>query len=293
MHTTVRNSFSNNFFAFFISPAFMINKCIFDDAHEADLVTIFFDEFRNVVGFHAALEYINTHFDHIRNQCSCVAVRMMNNIFYTMVFVITVNLFIRIQEVILKHGRTEECTVMAAPVIMMENHIRMKMITDTFCQFQFPFSQIFDHIMHFIFIIYVIIQSIYHFAEMMCLFKKTRSDEWSFEGFFSIYSIIHCFALIPCFLWKIKRRCFYIIFPVLNVFYYNFVWCMNRKSTWYIVRETVGNTPCIYNIQLTFLRCGTGKHKWMEKKFNSFVLVYITVRLSAWLHTFDHILFSC
>ena len=135
MHTAVSDGFANNFFTFFIGPSFVVNKCVFNYTHEADLITIFFDQFRYIISLHTSLEYVNTHLDHIRYQCSSVAVRMMYDIIYAVALVIAVDLFIGIQEEIFEHSRTEECAVMAAPVVMMEDHIRVKMVADAFCQF--------------------------------------------------------------------------------------------------------------------------------------------------------------
>ena len=93
---------------------------------------------------------------------------------------------------------------MAAPVIMMEKHIRMKIAADTFRKLQFPFCQIFNEIMHLIFIFYIISKSVHDLAEIMCLLEDSGSHKYCLKSLIRIHSVIHGFALIPLFLREIQ-----------------------------------------------------------------------------------------
>ena len=217
---------------------------------------------------------------------------MMNNVFHPMILVIFIDLLIRLQQEFIEHIRAHKCAVMAAPVVMMEKHIRMKVAADTFRKLQFPLCQIFNEIMHLIFIFYIIGKSVHDLAEIMCLLEDSGSHKYCLERLVCIYSVIHRLALIPLLLREIQRRSVYIVFPVLDILYHDLIGSMYRERSGSSLGKTLGYAPGILHIFLSFLKKGAGKHKGMEQKPDRFILIYKSVGISS-LDTFDHILFCC
>ena len=171
-----------------------------------------------------------------------------------MALVVAIDFFIWFYKEVFKHGNTDKGAGIAAPVIVMEKHIRMEIRTNAFCQFQFPFCKIFNQVMHLIFVLNIISERIHQFTEVVALFKKSWSYKSCFKGFVTVYCVIHGFALIPLLLGEIQGWRFYIISPVFNVFYHDFIRSMYRKCTGNSFRERVCNTPGILYIFHTFLK---------------------------------------
>ena len=151
-----------------------------------------------------------------------------------------------------EHLRSQECILLRAPVIMMEDRVRMQMRADSLRQLQLPLGQIFDQIMHLVRISDVIHQGLADLAEMMGLFEKPRRDKRSLVGLGPVYRIILRLEHIPLFLGKIQRRRVHVLFPVLNVFHHNLVRRMYRESSRGPCREGIGHTPCVHDILLSF-----------------------------------------
>ena len=95
-----------NFFIYqFRRPVGSVDGGTVNTAHKSYLTSVFFNQFRNVVGTHSSLPDINPHINHVWNQCCSVRITVVDNQFYSMRFIIAVNLFVRRQNKFLKHGR--------------------------------------------------------------------------------------------------------------------------------------------------------------------------------------------
>ena len=82
----------------------------------------------------------------------------------------------------------------------------------------------------------------------------------------------------------------YIILPVFNILYYNFIRGMYRKCSRYSLWKSVGYTPCIHHIFLSWLKKRARKHKWMKQKLYCLILIDKSVRITA-SYNFQHIFF--
>ena len=219
---------------------------------------------------------------------------MMEYVFYSVIMVISVNLLIGLYKEFLEHGRTHECALLAAPVVMMEDCFRMQMIADTFCKAKLKLRQHFNHVVQLVRRLVHSHQRIINLAHMVALLEKAGSYKGCLHRLVA-YRVIHLLALAPLFIRKVGIRHFYIILPVINIFYQNMFFILHREPAGSIRRESIINTPCIGDgiLYLGSLRDkGRPKQKRMKQKSNPFVLVYNPVRFAT-LNGFYHILSCC
>ena len=197
-----------------------------------------------VVRAHASLPYIDAHFDHIRNQRCSIGIGMMDDQFYTIFMEVSVDLLIGIQEEIFKHSRRNERGLLASPVIMMEDSLRVQMTDNIFCLFQFEVSDDLDNVMNLIRIFIQRDQETLDLHKVMAVFKDSWCHHNGKELVIFINFISDHFRELPCFIRESGcLRCMQIILPVLNILDQDLIRCMYRECTWCSFRPGHRNAP--------------------------------------------------
>ena len=172
-----------------VGPAFVVDGCGVNTAHEGDFAAVLLDQLGDVVGVHDTLPDVDAHVDHVGHQSGGIGVGVVNDQFHTVGLVVAVDLLVGGLDELTEHGGRQEGGDLAAPVIVMEQSIGLDVLADLFCQLHFEVGDLVNDLLHLIGILIEGHQTVLDLGQVVALLEDAGEHGGGDEVLITVNSL--------------------------------------------------------------------------------------------------------